>query len=111
MKMIVGAISLSVLGFDLFPSQAEMAYPTGGAAVEKGHDPVRRCLDQVQLNFARKISPALHVTSHPVQSPPKDLPIQCLAGNLNEIKSALKNQIADCERKSTEEKVQTFQFG
>ena len=111
-KIIFGAVSLSVLRFALFPSQAEMAYPTGGAApAAKSHDPVRRCLDQIQLNLARKGAPALHVTSHPVQSPPKDLPVQCLAGNLNEIKSALKNQIVDCERKSAEEKAQTFQFG
>jgi membrane-bound lytic murein transglycosylase A len=63
------------------------------------------------LNLARKIAPALHVTSHPLQNPPKDLSIQCLAGNLEEIKSALKNQIANCERKSAEEKGQAFQFG
>jgi membrane-bound lytic murein transglycosylase len=112
MKMIIGAISLSVLGFAVFPSQAEMAYPTGATApAAKNYDPVRACLDQVQLNLARKIAPAFRVTSHPVQSPSKDLPIQCLAENLKEIKSALKNQIANCERKSDEEKQQTFQFG
>ena len=86
-----------------------MAYATGGAA--PAADPVQHCLDLVQMNLARKIAPALHVTSHPVQNPPKDLPIQCLAGNLEEIKSALKNQIANCERKSAEEKGQAFQFG
>ena len=111
-KIIFGAVSLSVLGFALFPSQAEMAYPTGGAApAAKSHDPVRRCLDQIQLNLGRKIAPALPLTSHLVQSPAKNLPTQCLAGNLEEIKSALKNQIANCERKSTEEKAKTFQFG
>src|SRR6516165_7197224 len=81
------------------------------APAASGHDPVQHCLDQVQLNLARKIAPALPVTSHPVQIAPKDLPIQCLAGNLEEIKSALKNQIANCERKSVEEKAKTFQFG
>ena len=109
MKKICGAVLLSVLGFAVFPSQGEVAYATGGAAPEA--DPVQHCLDLVQLNLARKIAPALHVTSHPVHDPPKDLPIQCLAGNLEEIKSALKNQIANCERKSAEEKGQAFQFG
>ena len=88
MKKIFGAVLLSVLGFAVFPSQGEVAFPTGGAApAASGHDPVQRCLDLVQLNLAGKIAPALPVTSHPVQSPPKDLPIRCLAGNLNEIKS------------------------
>lgn len=109
MKKICGAVLLSVFGFAVFPSQGEVAFATGGAA--PAADPVQHCLDLVQLNLARKIAPALHVTSHPVQNPPKDLPIQCLAGNLEEIKSALKNQIANCERKSTEEKGQAFQFG
>jgi membrane-bound lytic murein transglycosylase A len=86
-----------------------VASAAGGAALAT--DPVQRCLDLVQLNLARKIAPAFHVTSHPVQNPPKDLPLQCLAGNLEEIKSALKNQIANCERKSAEEKAQAFQFG
>ena len=112
MKKIVGAVLLSVFGLAGFPFSGEVAYPAGGAApAASGHDPVQHCLDLVQLNLARKIAPALRVTSHPVQSPPKDLPIQCLAGDLNEIKSALKNQIANCERKSAEEKAQTFQFG
>ena len=113
MKKIFGAVLLSVLGFAaLASSQKEVAYAAGGAApAASGHDPVQHCLDQVQLNLARKIAPALPVTSHPVQIAPKDLPIQCLAGNLEEIKSALKNQIANCERKSVEEKAQTFQFG
>ena len=109
MKKICGAVLLSVLGFAVFPSQGEVAYAAGGAA--PAADPVQHCLDLVQLNLARKIAPAFHVTSHPVQNPPKDLPIQCLAGNLEEIKSALKNQIANCERKSAEEKGQAFQFG
>jgi len=108
MKKICGAVLLSVLGFAVL-SQGEVAYATGGAA--PAADPVQHCLDLVQLNLARKIAPALHVTSHPVQNRPKDLPIQCLAGNLEEIKSALKNQIANCERKSAEEKGQAFQFG
>jgi membrane-bound lytic murein transglycosylase len=112
MKKIFSAILLSVLWFAVFPSQGEVAYPTGGAApAASGHDPVQQCLDLVQLNLAGKIAPALPVTSYPVQSPPKDLPIQCLAGNLKEIKSALRNQIANCERKSAEEKAQTFRFG
>jgi len=113
MKKIFGAVLLSVLGFAaLASSQKEVAYAAGGAApAASGHDPVQHCLDQVQLNLARKIAPALPVTSHPVQIAPKDLPIQCLAGNLEEIKSALKNQIANCGRKSVEEKAQTFQFG
>ena len=109
MKKICGAVLLSVLGFAVFPSQGEVAYATGGAA--PAADPVQHCLDLVQMNLARRIASAFHVTSHPVQNPPKDLPIQCLAGNLEEIKSALKNQIANCERKSAEEKGQAFQFG
>jgi membrane-bound lytic murein transglycosylase len=112
MKKIFGAAFLSVLGFTVFPSQGEVVYAAGGAApAASGYDPVQHCLDLVQLNLAGKIAPALPVTSHPVQIPPKDLPIQCLAGNLEEIKSALKNQIANCERKSAKEKAQTFQFG
>ena len=110
MKKICGAVLLSVFG--IFPSQGEVAYPTAGTApAASGHDSVQRCLDLVQLNVAGKIAPALPVTSHPVRSPPQDLPLQCLAGNLTEIKSALKNQIANCERKSAEQKAQTFQFG
>jgi membrane-bound lytic murein transglycosylase len=109
MKKICGAVLLSVLAFAVFSSQGEVAYAAGGAA--PAADPVQHCLDLVQLNLARKIAPAFHVTSHPVQNPPKDLSIQCLAGNLEEIKSALKNQIANCERKSPEEKGQAFQFG
>src|SRR6516225_7973374 len=112
MKKIVGAVLLSVFGLAVFPFSGEVAYGAGGAApAASGHDPVQHCLDLVQLNLARKIAPALPVTSHPVQIPPKDLPLQCLAGNLEEIKSALKNQIANCERKSAEERGQTFQFG
>jgi membrane-bound lytic murein transglycosylase A len=112
MKKIAGGVLLSVLGFAAFPSQGEVAYAAGGAApAASGHDPVQYCLDSVQLNLARKIAPAHPVTSHPVQIAPNDLPIQCLAGNLEEIKNALKNQIANCERKSAEEKAQTFQFG
>src|SRR5215475_9465343 len=112
MKKIFGAASLSILGFAAFPFSGEVAYPAGGAApAASGQDPVQRCLDLVQMNVARKIAPAARVTSRPVQSPPNDLPIQCLAGNLDEIKNALKNQIAYCERKSAEEKAQTFQFG
>ena len=108
MKKIFGAVLLSVPVFAVFPSRGEMAYAAGGAAAA---DPVQHCLDLVQLNLARKIAPALPITSHPVQSPAKNLPTQCLAGNLEEIKSALKNQIANCERKPTEEKSKTFQFG
>ncbi|MFZ2081821.1 MAG: MltA domain-containing protein [Xanthobacteraceae bacterium] len=113
MKKIFGAVLLSVLGFTaLALSQKEVAYAASGAApAASGHDPVQHCLDQVQLNLAGKIAPALAVTSHPVQIAPKDLPIRCLAGNLEEIKSALKTQIANCEGKSAEEKAQTFQFG
>jgi membrane-bound lytic murein transglycosylase len=112
MKKLFGAVLLSALGFAALPSQGAVAYAAGGAApAASGHDPVQHCLDQVQLNLARKIAPALPVASHPVQIPPKDLPIQCLGGKLEEIKSALKNQIANCERKSAEEKAQTFQFG
>jgi membrane-bound lytic murein transglycosylase len=106
MKEIFGAALLSVLGFAVFPSRGEVAYAAGGSA-----DLVQHCLDLVQLNLARKIAPTLPATSHTVRSPAKNLPTQCLAGNLEEIKSALKNQIASCERKSTEEKAQTFQFG
>jgi membrane-bound lytic murein transglycosylase len=107
MKKIFGAVLLNVLGFAVFPSQGEVAHAAGGAVA----DPVQHCLDQVQTNLARKIAPALSATSHLVQSPAKNLPTQCLAGNLEEIKSALMNQIANCERKSTGEKAQTFQFG
>ncbi len=109
MKKICGAVLLSVLGLAVFPSQEEVAYTAGGTA--PAADPVQHCLDLVQLNLARKIAPAFHVTSHPVQNPPKDFSIQCLAGNLEEIKSALKNQIANCDRKSAEEMGQAFQFG
>src|SRR6516164_6637568 len=111
MKKICATVLLSILGFAVLPSQ-EVAYAAAGAApAASGHDPVQHCLDLVQLNLAGKITPALPVTSHPVQSPPKDLPIQCLAGNLTEIKNALKNQIANCQRKSAKEKAQAFQFG
>ena len=109
MKKIFGAISLSLLGFIVFPSQGQVAYVAIGAAAAA--DSVQRCLDLVQLNLARKIAPALHVTSHLVPSPPKDLSTQCPTGSLEEIKSTLKNQIANCERKSAEEKARTFQFG
>src|SRR5499427_3572152 len=112
MKKIFGAVILSVFGFAAFAFQGEVAYGASGAApAAGGDDPVQHCLDLVQLNLARKIAPARPVTSHPVQISPKNLPIQCLAGNLEEIKSALKNQIANCERKSAEEKAKTFQFG
>jgi membrane-bound lytic murein transglycosylase A len=101
MKKIYGAVILSVLGF-----------AAGGAArAASSGDPVQHCLDSLQVNLARKIAPAVPVTSHPVQVSPKDLPLRCLAGNLSEIKNALKNQIANCERKSAEEKAQAFQFG
>src|SRR5215472_10431717 len=95
MKKIFGAVLLSVPVFAVFPSRGEVAYAAGGAAAA---DPVQHCLDLVQMNLARKIAPALPMTSHPVQSPAKNLPTQCLAGNLEEIKSALKNQIANCDR-------------
>ena len=112
MTKIFGAVSLSVLGFAVFPCQGEVAHPTATAALAASrYDPVQHCLDLVQLNLAEKSAPTLRVTSHPVQDPPKDLPIHCLADNLNEIKSALKNQIANCERKSAEEKARTFKFG
>src|SRR5215469_13983523 len=111
MKKICATVLLSILGFAVFPSQ-EVAYAAAGAApAASGHDSVQHCLDLVQLNLAGKITPALPVMSHPVQSPPKNLPIQCLAGNLTEIKNALTNQIANCQRKSAKEKAQTFQFG
>jgi hypothetical protein len=109
MKKIFDAISLSILGFIVFPSPGKVAYVAIGPAAAA--DPVQHCLDLVQLNLARKIAPALHVTSNPVSNPPKDLPIHCPTGSLEEIKSALKNQIANCERKSAEEKAKTFQFG
>ena len=106
MKKIFDAISLSLLGLVVFLSQGKV-----GAAAAAAADPVQHCLDLVQLNLARKIAPALRVTSHLVPSPPKDLAVQCPTGTLEEIKSALKNQIANCERKSAEEKTRTFQFG
>src|SRR5215470_1578937 len=108
MKKIFGAVLLSLPVIAVFPSRGEVAYAAGGAAAA---DLVQHCLDLVQMNLARKIAPAIPMTSHPVQSPAKNLPTQCVAGNLEEIKSALKNQIANCERKSTEEKAKTFQFG
>ncbi|MBO0716834.1 MAG: MltA domain-containing protein [Rhizobiales bacterium] len=112
MKKVFGAVLLSLLGLAAFPVQAGTTYPRGGVArAATGYDPVQRCLDLVQLNVAGKISPAHPVTSRSIQNPPKDLPIGCLAGNLTEIKSALRNQIANCERKSAEEKARTFQFG
>jgi membrane-bound lytic murein transglycosylase len=108
MKKICGVVVLSLLGF--LPSQAEVTYGAGGAT-PAGGDPVQHCLDSLQVNLARKIAPAVPVTSHPVQISSKDLPLQCVAGNLSDIRAALKNQIANCERKSAEEKAQTFQFG
>src|SRR5690348_13902890 len=112
MKKIFGPVLLSVVGFAVLPSQGAVAQLAGGVApAVGGHDPVQRCLDGVQLNVARTIAPAFRVMSHPVQNPAKELPLQCVVGNLNEIKSALKNQIANCERKSTAEKAQAFQFG
>ncbi len=110
MKTIFAAALMSALGFAAVPSRAEVTAAAGGAP-PAADDPVQRCLDRVQLNVAAKVAPAFHVTSHPVQSPAKVLPIQCLAGNLSEIKTALANQIANCERKSAEAKAQTFQFG
>ncbi len=110
MKITVGSVLLVVLGFGISPSHAEVAYP-GGPSAPSGYDPVQRCLDLVQINVARKVTPALRVTSRFVQNPGNDLPLRCLAGNLEEIKAALKNQIASCESKSAEEKVRTFQFG
>ncbi len=110
MKKIAAAALVSALGFAAVPSKGQVATATNGAP-PTANDPVQRCLDRVQLNVAAKIAPAIHITSHPVQSPAKDLPIQCLAGSLSEIKTALRNQIANCERKSAEEKAQTFQFG
>src|SRR5215470_7885148 len=109
MKKIFGVFLAGGVGSAVCTFQGEVAYAAGGAA--PAADPVQHCLDLVQLNLAKKIAPALRVMSRPVQSPPKDLPLQCLAGNLTEIKSALKNQIANCERKSAEEKAQTFRFG
>src|SRR6516165_1599997 len=112
MKKIYAAVVLSVLRFAVLQSQAGVAYAASEAAsAASSHDPVQHCLDLVQFNLARKIAPALRVMSHPAQDPLKGLPLQCLAGDLNEIKSALKNQIANCERKSAEEKARTFQFG
>src|ERR1700758_2347810 len=108
MKKIFAAVSLSLLGFVMYPAQGEATYVASGPAEA---DPVQHCLDLVQLNLASKIAPAFHVTSHLVPNPPKDLPIQCPAGSLEEIKSALKNQIANCQRKSAAEKARTFQFG
>ena len=89
MRKIFGAVSLIVLGFAVSPCQGEVAHATGAVAPAAIYDPVQRCLDLVQLSLAGKIAPARPVTSHPVQNPPKDLPIQCLAENLKEIKSAL----------------------
>jgi membrane-bound lytic murein transglycosylase len=109
MKKMCGAVVLSALGSAVFWCQGKVTYAAGGVA--PAADPVQHCLNLVQLNLARKIAPTFHVRSHPVQNPPKDLPIQCVAGNLEEIKNALRNQIANCERKSAEEKAQTFQFG
>jgi membrane-bound lytic murein transglycosylase len=112
MRKIFGALLLNVLGFAVVAFPGEPAYAAGGATpAAGGYDPVQHCLDLVQLNVARRVAPAFRVTSHPVQNPAKDLPLQCVAGNLNEIKTALKNQIANCERKSAEEKAATFQFG
>jgi hypothetical protein len=84
------AVALSVLGFAVLQSQAGVAYAASEApSVASSHDPVQHCLDLVQFNLARKIAPALRVMSHPVQDPPKSLTLQCLAGDVNEIKSAL----------------------
>jgi membrane-bound lytic murein transglycosylase len=112
MKKICGVVLLSVLGFAVFPCQGEVTYPAGEAApAASGHDSVQQCLDLLQSNLARQMAPAFHVTSRPVQNPPNNLPLQCVAGNLEEIKRALRNQIANCQKKSAEEKAQAFQFG
>lgn len=112
MKKNFGAILLSLLGFAVFPPQGELAYLTGGTATAASdYDPVQRCLDLVQLSLAGKISPKIPVTSHLVQNPSKDIPTQCLDGNLKETKTALRNQIANCQSKSAAKKAKTFQFG
>ena len=115
MKRICGAVISSVLAFTLLASQGEVAQGEvalgAGGAAPAASDPVQHCLDSLQVNLARKIAPAVPVTSHPAQILSKDLPLQCLAGSLAEIKAALKNQIENCERKSAAEKAQTFQFG
>lgn len=111
MRKVPGAIVL-VLGFIVLPFQGEATSAAGGAALATNdRDPVQHCLDLVQLSVARKIAPARPIGSHPVQNPPKELPLQCPAGNLEEIKSALKNQIANCENKSAGEKAHAFRFG
>lgn len=112
MRKVPGAIVLAVLGLVALPFQDEATYAAGGAApATSDRDPVQRCLDLVQLGVAKKIAPSRPIGSHPVQNPAKELPLQCPAGNLEEIKSALKNQIANCASKSAEEKARAFQFG
>src|SRR5690242_10451325 len=112
MRKVPGAVVLAVLGFVVLPFEDEVTYAASGAAAATGdRDPVQRCLDLVQLGVAKKIAPARPIGSHLVQNPPKELPLACPAGNLEEIKSALKNQIANCENKSAEEKARAFQFG
>src|SRR5215469_14054969 len=109
MKKILNVFLLSIIGFVLFPYQGEVAYPMDGTTpAGRGYDPVQRCLDQVQLKLAGKTAPVAPVTSHPVRNPPEDLPIQCLDGTLDEIRSAFRNQIAYCKSKTAEEKAQTF---
>jgi membrane-bound lytic murein transglycosylase len=113
MKKTFGAVFGSLLGLAVFLAQEGVTHAASGAApaAASAYDPVQHCLDLVQMGVARKVAPALRVTSRPVQNPAKDLPLQCLAGNLEEIKNALKNQIANCESKSVEQKARTFQFG
>jgi membrane-bound lytic murein transglycosylase len=108
MKKISGAVLLGFVGFAFFLPREDLAFAAGGAPAA---DPVQHCLDLIQLNLARKIAPALRVTSRAVQNPVRNLPTRCPAGNLEDIKSALENQVGDCERKSAEEKAKTFRFG
>lgn len=112
MRKVPGAIVLVIVGFIVLPLRDEASHAAGGAApATSDRDPVQRCLDLVQLGVAKKTAPARPIGSHLLQNPPRELPLQCPAGNLEEIKRALKNQIANCESKSAQEKARTFQFG
>src|SRR5689334_3352561 len=108
MEKMFGVLFLSLLGFAAMPFQGEAA---NAAPATNDRDPVQHCLDLVQMGVARKIAPARPIGSRPVQNPSRELPLQCVSGNLEEIKTALRNQIANCERKSDQDKARTFQFG
>jgi membrane-bound lytic murein transglycosylase len=75
---------------------------------------VQACVDKARVDKMnrRKEKKAANeqFKSHKVDA--KDLPLNCLTGNLENMKAALKNQIANCTQKKADNlNVQSFQFG